>query len=118
MLGLSPRKGLFDLLNKLAQPSTTALGFCEATYDGFDSQRLERIKIVEHEGDQITHDVLQVTKSFVTPLDREDIHQLAVALDDILDLIDAAISRIFSIAWATDRGCAPCAAISRRRVSR
>lgn len=99
MLGFVPReKVFFDLLDKLAQAvDHGAQMLCEATRDGFDVEALkDRIKVVEHEGDQITHElILQVTKSFVTPLDREDIHQLACRLDDILDLVDAAISRIF-----------------------
>jgi len=99
MLGFVPReKVFFDLLDKLARAvDHGAQLLCEATRDGFDVEALkDRIKVVEHEGDQITHElILQVTKSFVTPLDREDIHQLACRLDDILDLVDAAISRIF-----------------------
>ena len=51
--------------------------------------------MVEHEGDQITHETIQqINRSFVTPLDREDIHTLVCRLDDILDLVDTAISRI------------------------
>jgi predicted phosphate transport protein (TIGR00153 family) len=99
MLGFVPREKIFfDLLDKLAQVvDRGAQLLCEATTAGFDVAALkDRIKVVEHEGDQITHElILQVTKSFVTPLDREDIHELACRLDDILDLVDAAISRIF-----------------------
>lgn len=54
----------------------------------------KRIKEVEHKGDSITHDIIKkLNKSFVTPLDREDIYALAAALDDILDLIDASAQR-------------------------
>ena len=99
MLGFVPREKIFfDLLDKLAEVvNRGAQLLCEATNDGFDVAALkDRIKVVEHEGDQITHElIMQVTKSFVTPLDREDIHELACRLDDILDLVDAAISRIF-----------------------
>ena len=99
MLGFVPREKIFfDLLDKLAETvDRGAQLLCEATRDGFDVAELkDRIKVVEHEGDQITHElIMQVTKSFVTPLDREDNHQLACRLDDILDLIDAAISRVF-----------------------
>jgi hypothetical protein len=99
MLGFVPREKIFfDLLDKLVGAvDRGAQLLCEATHDGFDVATLkDRIKVVEHEGDQITHElIMQVTRSFVTPLDREDIHQLACRLDDILDLVDAAISRIF-----------------------
>jgi predicted phosphate transport protein (TIGR00153 family) len=54
----------------------------------------KRIKEVEHKGDTLTHDVVRkLNKSFITPLDREDIYALSGALDDILDLIDAYAQR-------------------------
>ncbi|HEU4563834.1 MAG TPA: DUF47 family protein [Gemmatimonadaceae bacterium] len=52
------------------------------------------IKKLEHEADIITHDVIsRIDKSFVTPIDREDIHLLATSLDDVIDLIDGAARR-------------------------
>jgi uncharacterized protein len=43
----------------------------------------------EHEGDRITHDIIQrLNQTFVTPIDREDIHELASALDDVVDFIE------------------------------
>ncbi len=60
--------------------------------DPVGSQR--QIKDVEHKGDSITHDIIKkLNKSFVTPLDREDIYALSAALDDVLDLIDASAQR-------------------------
>ena len=48
------------------------------------------IRQLEHEGDETTHQILrELNTSFVTPFDREDIHQLASGLDDILDFIEA-----------------------------
>jgi predicted phosphate transport protein (TIGR00153 family) len=53
-----------------------------------------RIKEVEHKGDSLTHEIIKkLNKSFVTPLEREDIYALSAALDDILDLIDASAQR-------------------------
>lgn len=53
-----------------------------------------RIKDVEHVGDGITHDIaLRLNQTFLTPLDREDIHDLASALDDILDAVEAVADR-------------------------
>jgi predicted phosphate transport protein (TIGR00153 family) len=50
-----------------------------------------RIKQVEHECDALTHNIIQrLNSTFVTPIDREDIHQLARSLDDVMDAIDAA----------------------------
>ncbi len=54
-----------------------------------------RIKDLEHMGDELTHAVIgELNKTFITPIDREDIHDLSMALDDVLDLIDATAGRI------------------------
>jgi len=58
-------------------------------------ERAKRIKDIEHEGDEATHEVVErLNRTFITPIDREDIHELAVRLDDIIDLIDTAVNRI------------------------
>jgi predicted phosphate transport protein (TIGR00153 family) len=50
-----------------------------------------QIKQIEHECDALTHDVIsRLNRTFVTPIDREDIHALATSLDDVMDAIDAA----------------------------
>jgi len=50
-----------------------------------------QIKQVESECDSITHDIIKrLNSTFVTPIDREDIHALAKSLDDVMDAIDAA----------------------------
>ena len=63
--------------------------------------KADEIKEVEHRCDHLTHEVIQhLHKTFVTPLDREDIHALARSLDDVIDAIDdtAAIIRLYQIA--------------------
>jgi len=56
---------------------------------------VEAIKRLEHEADGITHEVIsRLDRSFITPLDREDIHMLASRLDDIIDRIDGTARRI------------------------
>jgi uncharacterized protein len=53
------------------------------------------IKEVEHAGDLITHEIVRkLNTTFITPLDREDIHSLATRLDDVLDYIEAAAERL------------------------
>jgi uncharacterized protein Yka (UPF0111/DUF47 family) len=48
-----------------------------------------QIKQIEHECDALTHDIIKrLNSTFVTPIDREDIHALALALDDVMDAID------------------------------
>ncbi|HYX86953.1 MAG TPA: DUF47 family protein [Gaiellales bacterium] len=50
---------------------------------------VDEIKDREHEGDRVTHDIVQLlNRTFVTPIDREDIYDLATALDDICDFMD------------------------------
>ena len=62
--------------------------------------KAEEIKEVEHKCDFITHEIIQrLNRTFVTPLDREDIHSLARSLDDVMDAIDASatILRLYHI---------------------
>jgi predicted phosphate transport protein (TIGR00153 family) len=56
-----------------------------------DQEKAEEIRLVEHDCDERTHQIIQrLNTTFVTPLDREDIHALARTLDDVMDAIDAA----------------------------
>jgi predicted phosphate transport protein (TIGR00153 family) len=53
------------------------------------------IKELEHQADLVTHQIVKkLNTTFVTPLDREDIHALATSLDDVLDYIEAAAERL------------------------
>ena len=55
----------------------------------------DQIKRLEHECDEISHEILRgIDRTFITPIDREDIHQLAVRLDDVIDLIDGTVRRL------------------------
>jgi hypothetical protein len=57
--------------------------------------KADEIKEVEHKCDFLTHEVIQrLNRTFVTPIDREDIHALARSLDDVMDAIDASASLI------------------------
>ena len=56
---------------------------------------VQKIKDIEHKGDDMTHAVvIKLNQTFITPFDREDIHQLASALDDVLDFINSAADRL------------------------
>ena len=66
----------------------------------------DQIKRLEHECDEISHEILRgIDRTFITPIDREDIHQLAVRLDDVIDLIDGGVRRIalYNISEPTPR---------------
>ena len=100
MFGFMPRdEGYFDLFEKASQNVVEA-GRCLRELMGkFEDPmtQIQHIKNLEHKGDGFTHDIVfKLNKSFITPLDREDIHALASALDDILDEIDA-VAELFMI---------------------
>jgi predicted phosphate transport protein (TIGR00153 family) len=65
-----------------------------------DVGKVEEIKAIEHACDKITRGIIdRLNRTFVTPLDREDIHALAGSLDDVMDAIDAAsaVVRLYKI---------------------
>jgi uncharacterized protein len=81
----------------LADQLVTAAGLLERMLapDPPDWSLADQIQHVEHECDTITHEIIQrLNRTFVTPIDREDIHSLAKSLDDVMDAIDAAASVI------------------------
>jgi uncharacterized protein len=94
---LIPRdEGFFELFNELAKRVVSSAVLLRDLFS--DPRRIEElataIKNIEHEADHITHDVTtRLDSSFVTPLDREDIHSLAQELDNVVDLIDGTARR-------------------------
>ncbi len=65
-----------------------------ANYHDVEKQ-VDQIQRIERQGDELTHAILtKLNQTFITPFDREDIHQLASKLDDVLDFINAACSRL------------------------
>jgi len=59
------------------------------------AQLIMKIKELEHHGDSLTHRIFsELNSTFVTPFDREDIHQLTSALDDVMDHMDGVANRI------------------------
>ena len=81
----------FDLFEAAATNIVRAAELLEQMLQGWpDSQSLARdIVVCEQEGDRITHDIIKrLNQTFVTPIDREDILELASTLDDIADFIE------------------------------
>jgi uncharacterized protein len=94
---LLPREeGFFDLFRKQAENiNNGAEVFLKMLlhYTGVPEQ-VQNIKAIEHTGDEITQQTFRMlNKTFITPFDREDIHELVSTMDDVIDLIDAAASR-------------------------
>jgi uncharacterized protein len=60
-----------------------------------DKEKLRDIRELEHEGDRLTHEVINLlNRTFVTPLDRDDMYRLASVIDDVCDHIDEAADNI------------------------
>jgi predicted phosphate transport protein (TIGR00153 family) len=87
----------FDLFKEAAQ---NALVGAKALKEMFDQgqnyqESWKKIKDIEHEGDRLTHKTIRtLNQTFITPIDSEDIHALATALDNVMDAIEAAASRV------------------------
>jgi uncharacterized protein len=93
-LRLIPREeSFFDLFEEMAlkcKQGADELLALLMDYSDLD-QKAGRVLDIEHEGDELTHEVMRrLNTTFVTPFDREDIHLLATSLDDVLDHIEAA----------------------------
>jgi len=94
-----PRETKFyDLFEKSAGNLVVAAGKLVDLFDNYEGveAKVKRIKKLEHEGDTITHDIMQsLHRTFVTPIDREDIARLANSMDDVMDFIEAAARTAF-----------------------
>ena len=93
-ISLVPRTTEFyDLFVQAGENALEAARKAEARFRDFPNSSVTQadIKEIEHAGDRITHDIIQLLNTqYVTPFDREDIYQLATALDDVVDHIDEA----------------------------
>ena len=97
MFGLIPREeAFFDLFKNAAHNTIEGSRLLKDMMDDLRNpiEKAKRIKDVEHIGDGITHEIARkLNLTFITPIDREDIHDLASALDDILDVVEAIADR-------------------------
>lgn len=87
----------FELFDKSAANITRGASLLVALMENFDNldARSKEIYEVEQEGDLLTHDIIKkLNKTFITPIDREDLYALASRLDDVIDLIWSAVDRI------------------------
>lgn len=100
MFGIMPREDkFFGMLKELAHcvlKGAEALKDLVENYTDME-RKVRDIKEIEHDGDRNIHQIIDsLNKTFVTPLDREDIHQLASELDDVLDAIEGISSRLLN----------------------
>ena len=100
MFSFMPREtDFFNLFEQVSQNVVEAGQCLKNLMKSFEEpqKEIQHIKDLEHKGDELTHDIVyKLNKTFITTLDREDIHALASALDDILDEIDA-VAELFMV---------------------
>lgn len=96
MFSLFPKNTkFFDLLETFARLLTDASALLVEAFENPYAVKefAERIRELEHRGDECTRETLHLLiRSFITPFEREDIHTIAVSLDDILDAIDETVT--------------------------
>jgi uncharacterized protein len=87
----------FELFDKVAANISRAAGILVAIMEHFTNLEnwAKEVHELEEDGDLLTHDIIKkLNKSFVSPIDREDIHALAARLDDIIDFIWGTAERL------------------------
>jgi predicted phosphate transport protein (TIGR00153 family) len=98
MFNLIPKEvRFFDYFDQQSAHIVRAAGLLHDLVHNFADARAKThlIKEVEHQGDQVTHEIVKrLNTTFITPIDREDIHALATRLDDVLDYIEASAERL------------------------
>jgi predicted phosphate transport protein (TIGR00153 family) len=98
MFSLIPKEMIFfDLFEEAAKNAHQGALALSDLLEDFRNvpEKVKKIKDIEHAGDKITHTTIEkLNQTFITPLDREDIHELICRIDDIIDLIDSAVARM------------------------
>lgn len=87
----------FEIFDRASVNITKAATLLVSLMENFDNidVRAKEIHELEQDGDMLTHDIMKkLNKTFITPIDREDLYALASRLDDILDLIWAVADRL------------------------
>jgi uncharacterized protein len=87
----------FDMFNRMASYMTECALLLQKLFSDFDNRvaYADKIKEVEHNCDLLTHEIVKkLNQTFITPIDREDIHALASGLDDIVDAIEYTAKRV------------------------
>jgi predicted phosphate transport protein (TIGR00153 family) len=98
MFRIIPRdEAFFVMFEKAAQNALEGAEVLKDLLDHFDDvkEKARQIEEIEHKGDTLTHEIVRkLNTTFITPIDREDILALTSSIDDVIDLIHAAATRI------------------------
>ncbi len=98
MFSLFPKEEDFFLL--FHRQAVLVREGCDGLHEMMESfdrleDRARDLKDIEHRADQVTHELYErLNRTFITPLEREDIHALASGLDDVVDAVEAIASRL------------------------
>src|SRR3954447_12002020 len=98
MVRLIPRETkFFDMFAEMSSNLTEGARLLQGLLSDYKNVevRVQQLKDIEHKGDDLTHSIMtKLNQTFITPFDREDIHRLSSALDDVLDFVNAAGQRL------------------------
>ena len=89
--------GFFDLFDKLAACGVESSQVFVEMLDSYGDlpAKVRRLREIEHQADEISHHAMEMLhKTFVTPMDRDQIHRLVSHMDDVIDLTDSAGRRL------------------------
>ncbi len=114
MIRILPKQGtFFDMFEKqvdMVNDAAHRLAGLVTDYKDVEDAAF-RLRAMEHDADEIAHTIMnKLNMTFVTPLDREDIHALTCALDDIMDFVEAAVDRmaLYEVARPTEEAIKLC----------
>jgi len=88
----------FDLFDKQVDCAVNAANYFQELMlkGGVSEESLDKMGTIEHQGDEVSHDIFErLNKTFITPFDREDIHALAKELDNVTDMLNTIVSRLW-----------------------
>ena len=94
---LPHEKSFFEMFKQQAENVHAGAEAMVEMLENFENPAMgaDKVESYEHIGDTITHKIMmRLNQTFITPFDREDIHELASKIDDVLDLVDAAATRL------------------------
>jgi hypothetical protein len=97
-MGIIPKETkFFDLFENQTANIIKAVSFLYSSIknDSFDETAVKKMKDFEHEGDTVNHEIVDMlNRTFITPIDREDIYTLVSNIDDIMDLLNVISNRV------------------------
>jgi len=114
MIRILPKQGtFFDMFEKqvdMVNDAANRLASLVLDYREVEDAAF-KLRAMEHDADEVAHTIMnKLNMTFVTPLDREDIHALTCALDDIMDFVEAAVDRmaLYEVAKPTEEAIKLC----------